>query len=629
MKSPILFPIRFKILITLLVVVTTVVGSITFTMANLFHADKRTYIHDLTSLIALHTAKETQTILTGYRQRLQIFARMMYDTELSQKEKSDLLQELFRYFEEFVAVTLYDPETGVATIYDANQLKAANLSRETFEKYRSEHPLPLEKIKEGKIFIENSTLSGRLPTLTIALAQKISGSASSTIVSATIRLDTLLGLTGRSKIFETFLIDGQGTILAHSDLTQVTNHSLVNWLSDLDTLLDHQSTGITTKEFNHEGVDLIGGFSKVKFGNLLIGVQIPKSAAFLSARELINELFWVALAILMISTLLGLIWSYRFTRPIHRLSKAADRLSKGEFDITLVSNSRDEIGSLSDSFNHMATELKAREHALIDANKQLVQSEKMSAFGQLSAGIAHEVKNPLAGILGYAQLSLRKLDDDSPVQKNIQIIEKEAKRCTAIIENIMKFAHHEQAHFGPIDINKTVTDALDIVDHQLTINQIEIVRKLEQNLPTVTGSANQIQQVLINLFINAQQAMEGEAGKITIHTYNRNKWIEIWIKDNGPGIPKEIQNNLFEPFFTTKPAGKGTGLGLSVSYGIIKDHKGKILLNSESGRGTAFIIILPLSGDIPSDATLPFPEHKQTIQNNDSTEQERPEKSAT
>ena len=257
--------------------------------------------------------------------------------------------------------------------------------------------------------------------------------------------------------------------------------------------------------------------------------------------------------------------------------------------------SRDEIGSLATSFNHMASELKSREKALIEANEKLVQSEKLSAFGQLSAGIAHEVKNPLTGILGYAQLSLRKIDKETSLHKNISVIEKEAKRCKAIIENLMKFARQEQVEFKETDLINVAGDALAIVDHQLSINRIKVIKQFDPALPLISGNANQIQQVLINLMINSQQAMDGEPGTISLRIRNCNdKWVEIWLKDSGPGIDKEIQDKLFEPFFTTKKSGKGTGLGLSMSYGIINEHKGKILIHSTLGKGTTFVIVLPI-----------------------------------
>jgi two-component system NtrC family sensor kinase len=594
MKLQLRFPIRYKILLILLVVVTAVVSTITFTMANLFHSDKRSYIHDLTSLIAVHSAKEADSLLEGYHERLQVFARLMYNESLQQQQKTELLKGLFNDFDEFVAVTLYDPKSGIIAVYDVNQLIPIGLDRKMFDAYREKFPLPLEKIRAGEIYIENSTLSKELPTLTLAIPYKGPAGEITGVVTGTIRLDRLLSMAGRSKVFETFLLDGQGTILAHSDVKKVIDHLPIDWIPDIESLNNQQSAGIT-KEYIYKEIGYVGGFSEVKFGSLLVGVQIAKNAAFLSTKALINDLLWVAFGLLLVSSMLGLLWAYRLTRPIQRLSEAAQLVSKGDFDVQINATSRDEIGSLATSFNHMTSELKSREKALIEANKKLVQSEKLSAFGQLSAGIAHEVKNPLTGILGYAQLSLRKIDKGSSLHKNISVIEKEAKRCKAIIENLMKFARQEQVEFKETDLIDVAGDALAIVDHQLSINRIKVIKQFDPALPLISGNANQIQQVLINLMINSQQAMDGEPGTISLRIRNCNdKWVEIWLKDSGPGIDKEIQDKLFEPFFTTKKSGKGTGLGLSVSYGIINEHKGKILIHSTPGKGTTFVIVLPI-----------------------------------
>ena len=150
--------------------------------------------------------------------------------------------------------------------------------------------------------------------------------------------------------------------------------------------------------------------------------------------------------------------------------------------------------------------------------------------------------------------------------------------------------------FEPVEINRVVADAMAIVEHQLEMNRVKLTKNLAQKLPLISGNANQIQQVLINLMINAQQAMEGRAGEVSVTTSHHNsEYVQIQVRDTGPGIPEELQAKIFEPFFTTKEVGKGTGLGLSVSYGIIQEHGGDIQVKSALGKGTAFNISLPLN----------------------------------
>jgi two-component system NtrC family sensor kinase len=592
MKFRLRLPIRYKLLLSTLLVITAVVSSITFTMANLFHTDKKAYIHDLTSVMALHVAEETRSLLSGYKERLQVFARLMLERDLTQKLKADMLEGMFVDFPDILAVALIGEKGEEATLYDAKTLEKAGLDQQRLALYRKEHPLPLDAIKQGRVYIENSTITENLPTLTMAIAYD-PPEDKPVIISAVIRLNKLFAVAKRSKVFNTFIVDENKTLLVHNDPAIGASRTDVNWIPDLDKILKQRSLS-TTAEYQYNGVDLVGGFAHVEFSGLLAAVQIPKSAAYLTARELLHNLIWVAFILLSVSALLSLFWSFQFTRPIERLSKATRVVAQGDFDIQVKVNSSDEIGDLAGSFNEMASGLKEREEKLEQAHKALVQSEKMSAFGQLSAGIAHEVKNPLTGILGYAQLSKRKVGSDNPLLKNLEIIERETKRCKNIIDNLMKFARAEEAEKSAIDLNEVVRDAVSIVDHQLTINKITLSQTLDPDLPPIMGNANQLQQVLMNFMINAQQAMNGKPGKVKIGTrrLNGNK-VVITISDNGPGIAQDIQDKIFEPFFTTKAVGEGTGLGLSVSYGIIKDHNGEIKINSTPGKGATFLIALP------------------------------------
>jgi len=191
------------------------------------------------------------------------------------------------------------------------------------------------------------------------------------------------------------------------------------------------------------------------------------------------------------------------------------------------------------------------------------------------------------------QLCLRKLDPENPIHANLKIVEKETKRCRTIIDNLLKFTRQEKVAMEAVDPNQVAEDTATLVDHQLGMHRIRLEKELAEDLPRIVGNANQLQQVLLNIILNAEQAMEGNPGTVRIETEGKGDHVEIRVRDTGPGIPKEIQARLFEPFFTTKPAGKGTGLGLSVSYGIVKDHKGDIIVDSEPGKGACFILRIP------------------------------------
>jgi len=593
MKARMNFPIRLKILVSLLLMVTAVVSVITFTMANLFHEDKTTYIHDLASLVALSTAEECRSLLEGYGERLQAYARLIRDSSMPEVRKKEFLQGLFEDFPALVAVTLYEGEREVASAYDFQALQAAGLTKGDLERHRREHPLPIEAIRSGQVFVENATLSEKLPSMALALALKDSAGAEPLVVSSFVRLEQLLRLPERSRVFEISIADARGTLLAHPDRKRVLRRASAGLRPESGAVHGKHSASMTF-EYAENGREMIGGFAGLDLGRITVAAQIPKSAAYLASRNLLRRLLLVGLGLLLLAAVAALVWARRITGPVEHLSSATREIARGKFDIQVKVESKDEIGTLAGSFNQMASELLARETALTQAQAQLLQSEKLAAFGQLGAGIAHEVKNPLAGILGCAQLSLMKVDKESPLFKNLQLIEKETKRCKGIIENLLKFSRQEKAAFAPIGINEVVDDTIALVNHQLELQQIKVKRDLAPDLPRIRGNANQLQQVLLNLLINAQDAMEGTPGSVTVSTRMLDTgYIELRVSDTGPGIPKEIMHKLFDPFFTTKPTGQGTGLGLSVSFGIVKDHGGEIRPESEPGQGATFFITLP------------------------------------
>jgi signal transduction histidine kinase len=230
----------------------------------------------------------------------------------------------------------------------------------------------------------------------------------------------------------------------------------------------------------------------------------------------------------------------------------------------------------------------------------------MAAVGTLSAGLAHEVKNPLSAVLGYAQLSMRKLDQPEVIKKYLETIESETRRCNEIISDLMQFSRLEKGEFDDLAINDVVEKSVGIVDHQLGLNKVQVAMELTPDMPKVVGNANQLQQVLMNLAINAQQAMEPDGGTVDFATYFDDENVYISVSDTGPGISQEVAEKIFQPFFTTKAAGQGTGLGLSVTYGIIRDHHGDIRVEKSDGGGARFVIELPvqLSRELAATGSL-------------------------
>src|SRR5437867_3048311 len=345
-------PIRLKFMMALLFVTTAVVSVITFTMANLFHEDKKAYIHDLASIVALNAAQESRALLLGYRDRLQAAVHLMARAEVTQEQRSEFLSQFFRDFPDLVAVVLYENGKEAAAVYDGEALKAAGLSRQNVERHRREVPLPLDRLGPGEIFVENSTLSPKLPCLTLAVRSTNAERARPTIVTGIVRLEGLQRLASRSGVFEVFIADRTGVLLSHPDARRVSRHDVVALRPEVETVGSGRGAGITL-EYVEGGTEMIGGYAAVGVGELIVAAQIPKSAAFLAARDLLNRLPYAPLALLSAAPLAGLIGPRRVTRPLELLSRATRQIARGRFDLQVKVTSRDEIGTLAASFNRM------------------------------------------------------------------------------------------------------------------------------------------------------------------------------------------------------------------------------------------------------------------------------------
>lgn len=233
-------------------------------------------------------------------------------------------------------------------------------------------------------------------------------------------------------------------------------------------------------------------------------------------------------------------------------------------------------------------ELKATQNMLI-------QSEKMVSMGQLAAGVAHELNNPLTGIHGFTELLL---DDDNLSQqhrKDLEIVRQQSRRCRTIIQNLLHFSRRSDTKKEVHDLSALIDSALALIYYEFSTSGIKIIKKIPENLPKVMVDAAKIEQVFINLLTNARQAMASTPHpSLTIEAGQTNSQAYIRFIDNGPGVPQEIIGKIFDPFFTTKSVGEGTGLGLSICYGIIQQHAGKMVVENLSERGAAFTVELPV-----------------------------------
>lgn len=306
-------------------------------------------------------------------------------------------------------------------------------------------------------------------------------------------------------------------------------------------------------------------------------------------------------------------------RPVTALQRGTERLKAGDLGYQIAVESEDELGDLARSFNGMSSQLK-REHSeneawtrsleqrveqktreLKRAHEHALHTEKMASIGKMAAVLAHEINNPLSGILTYAKLLRKYVDKDGngkdraqEIRESLDLIASESRRCGDLVKNLLTFSRTTPMNLQPTNLNQVIEQALRLVQHQLELTGIHVEEQLETDLPLTECDGAQIEQVLLALLMNAIDAMP-QGGNVWITTSSSAEagQLKIVVRDDGSGIPPEILHRIFEPFLTTKETGRGVGLGLAISHSILERHNGTIEVQSEVGKGTTFTLTLP------------------------------------
>jgi two-component system NtrC family sensor kinase len=327
----------------------------------------------------------------------------------------------------------------------------------------------------------------------------------------------------------------------------------------------------------------------------------------------------------LITILLGLtvgvfLWIWVHV-PVKNLIRGTREVSSGNLDYVIPATGKDEMGLLGRSFNDMTTDIrrakdeittwsnqlenrvKEKTEELEKTQKRNLQIEKMASLGQLSATVAHELNNPMAGILTYSKLIQKKInkgplneEEKSSVIKHLKMIESESARSGDIVKNMLLFSRQEAIDMKPHQLDKIINSSLELISHHLKLNNIQLEIDYQPDLPLVNVDENQMKQALLALFVNAVEAMEGEGSlKIKTRLKKSRHHVSILVEDTGKGIPESVKSQVFEPFFTTKNEVKGVGLGLAAVYAIVHKHGAEISFESEVDKGTSFEINLPLN----------------------------------
>ena len=315
------------------------------------------------------------------------------------------------------------------------------------------------------------------------------------------------------------------------------------------------------------------------------------------------------------------------TTPVNSLITGIQKIASGDFSQRVDVNTKDEIGFMAKAFNDMTEKLSSMNkekdrllHTLQGFNEELekkvkeateklrltqenmARAETLAAIGTLAAGVSHEISTPLNTIIGFVQLTISELNDDSPIKGDLKVIEQEAMRCKKIVQGLLNFAKPQRHEERLTDINNMINETLSLIEYQPSMKKIVIKKDMDTKLSLIEADHLQLKQVFLNIILNAVQAMP-EGGELKIMTRNANRGVEAVISDTGAGIPEEDRKKIFQPFYTTKK--DGTGLGLSISYGIIKEHGGEIYVESDAGRGSTFRISLP-SQTLTENHEAPF-----------------------
>jgi two-component system NtrC family sensor kinase len=325
---------------------------------------------------------------------------------------------------------------------------------------------------------------------------------------------------------------------------------------------------------------------------------------------------YVITFVLAVSLFLGIIIYKIVSKPVQELVDGMGKVAGGDLNHSVPITSVDEMGMLATTFNSMIKDLKAardqrekwtqmleeeitkKTEEIQNTHANLMQTEKLASLGRMAAGVAHEINNPLTGVVTFSHLLKKRFTPESTEAEDLNVIIEQAERCSKIINNLLTFARATPTEKGQVSINDILNRTIFMVKNQAKFFHVKFIVELEDTQFLVFGDSSQFQQIFLNMFINAADAMNGK-GNITVSTHtiseDDKKFVEIEFSDEGCGIAEKDMPKLFEPFFTTKPVGKGTGLGLSVSHGIVKHMGGHIKVRSTVGKGTSFFVRLPVS----------------------------------
>lgn len=550
-------------------------------------------------------------------------------------EATKVLENFLRHFPQFDYVFVQDPQGVIRVRVPHTGTVGQDFSfREFFQEVMRTRALSISDVYISR--------AAERPVVSIAVPVLEGGETVKGVLVGALSLRTMsevVSAIGKDDGVQLYLVDRKGVLIAQSNGGQAELRREDRTALPIAPAALADKAGAMEFTDPRTGESVLGSHVPIARLGWAVVATKPKAMAFAPADRLARWLVGVSAACAALAVVLGWRLARALTRPIARLATATDRLAAGDFDVRLSPEGRDEVASLTASFNHMAEQIKTSYRSLERKRKeveaineelvgeiaerrqaqeevsrlnhalqqqleelqrtqaQLVQSEKVATMGSLLAGVAHELNNPLAVVMGQADLLGAGAKDPALLQR-AERINAAADRCARIVRNFLGLVRQRPAERTHMNLNQIVQEALELLAYDLRTSDVSITLELAEDLPVLWADAHQLHQVVINLMANAHQAMRHSATPrrivITTRLHREPARVQLEVADTGPGIPAEIRTKIFEPFFTTKPPGEGTGLGLSLCKRTIEEHGGTITVESEPGHGTTFRVELPV-----------------------------------
>ena len=605
------FSLRYKVLTLVGVVLLGAMLTYLGLAIKLISEDKLENTYDLNATLVSTLGEEVASSTSSLADKLTYFlaehAREPGGRSQGRlPEDAGAAMRLFASDRDLLAVEIWRREaTGYQRVQrwsEEKRLAGFDLLSEDLRAARAASPVRWQAALSQGLLIQNASIA---PDIALSLLV-VPGAEGSLMAVAEFRPDRFLRLFGRRELVTAYLVDERGVVVAHPDADKVVAKADLSARPVVHNAIE-QDTALGARAFTDaQGTEIIGAFAHLPTSRLAVITEVAKVRALAAGRELIERSVVFAVGILALALLISIFFSRRLSTPLRRLAVAATRVQHGDYDVSVPVTTRDEVGVATQSFNKMAQALLKHRVELQQAYQQLMRSEKLATAGELAAALTHEAKNPMVGMRGFAQLGLRTQSMEE-AHEFFGLIEKETRRAETILNGFLRFTRTEVT-MSALAINDVVRNTLPLVTHQLRTKRIRLETELAEDLPTITGSGDQLQQVLLNLLINAQHAIESQGqGTILLRTAPDDGGVVFEVRDDGCGMTEETKANLFKAFYTTKEAGQGTGLGMAISQRIVAAHQGRIGLESTMGAGTRFTVHLP-ARDVAAAAELSPPE---------------------